>query len=99
MSKAKRAYYSDTIEKDSGDHRKLWKSFNHILHRCPAPKLPDCLSFADLAEKFGTFFIDKISLIRSSYIPCATPLLDDDSIPADRPTLLSHQHLRMKYAG
>ena len=67
MAKAKSAYYSQVIDKNSGDQRSLWKAFNQILHRRLPAKLPDCTSLAELAKTFGSFFIDKISLIRSTF--------------------------------
>ena len=70
MAKAKSAYYSKEIDKNSGDQRSLWKAFNLILHRRSPIKLPECISLADLAKTFGSFFIDKITLIRSKFPTC-----------------------------
>jgi hypothetical protein len=67
MNNAKSAHYSDIISKNSGDQRSLWKAFNEILHRCPPVRLPDCSSIQSLAEKFGSYFLDKISIIRCSF--------------------------------
>ncbi len=67
MNAAKATHYSEIIAKNSGDQRSLWKALNQILHRCPVVRLPDCSSIRSLAEAFGTYFVDKISLIRSSF--------------------------------
>ena len=74
MTKAKSTYLSDVINKASGEPRTLWASLNQILHRRPSPSLPECLSVSDLAKSFGSFFIDKISIIRSAFPTC--PLSD-----------------------
>ena len=67
MSKAKSAHYSKIIAEHSGDHRPLWQAFNKILHHCPKMHLPDHSSIAALANTFSSFFINKISIIRSSF--------------------------------
>ena len=67
MSKAKSAHYSKIIAEHSGDYGSLWKAFNKILHRCPKMHLPDHSSIAALANTFSSFFINKISVIRSSF--------------------------------
>ena len=67
MAKAKSAHFSEVIADHSGDHRSLWKAFNKILHRCPAMHLPDHSSVAALADTFGSFFINKISIIRAAF--------------------------------
>ena len=67
MSKAKSAHYSKIIAEHSGDYGSLWKAFNKILHRCPKMHIPDHSSVATLANTFSSFFIKKISVIRSSF--------------------------------
>ena len=67
MSKAKSAHYSKIISEHSGDHRYLWQAFNKMLHRCPKMYLPDHFSITALANTFSSFFINKISIIRSSF--------------------------------
>ena len=67
MSKAKSAHYSKIIAEHSGDYGSLWKAFNKILHRCPKMHLPDHSSIAALANTFSSFFINKISVILSSF--------------------------------
>ena len=67
MSKAKSTHYSKIIAEHSDNHGSLWKAFNKILHRCPKMRLPDHSSIAALANTFSSFFINKISVIRSSF--------------------------------
>ena len=67
VSKAKSAHYSKIIAELSGDHQSLWQTFNKILHGCPKMYLPDHSSIAALANTFSSFFINKISIIRSSF--------------------------------
>ena len=67
MSKANSAHYSKIIAEHSGDHRSLWQAFNKILHCCPKMYLPDHSSIAALANTFSSFFINKISITRSSF--------------------------------
>lgn len=67
MSKAKSAFFSEIIENGSADPKSLWQAFNKVLHRSVPTKLPDCTSVALLAERFGSFFIDKIAVLRSSF--------------------------------
>ena len=67
MSKAKSAHFSKILADHSGDHRSLWKAFNKILHRCPKVCLPDHTTIEAQANTFSSFFINKISLIRSSF--------------------------------
>ena len=67
ISKAKSVHYSKIIAEHSCDHQSLWQAFNKILHRCPKMYLPDHSSIAASANTFGSFLINKISIIRSSF--------------------------------
>ena len=58
---------SQQTSEHSGDHRSLWQAFNKILHRCPKMYLPDHSSITALANTFSSFFINKISIIRSFF--------------------------------
>ena len=68
LSEAKSAHYSKIIAEDFGDHWSLWQAFNEILHRCPKMCLPDHSSIAALPNTFSYFFINKISIIWSSFL-------------------------------
>ena len=61
MEKAKANVYANIILENSEDPKKLWKSISNILHRLPAPSLPENLSLKTICEKFSNFFVDEIS--------------------------------------
>ena len=67
MSKANSAHYPKIIAGYSGDYGSLWKAFNKILHHCPKMHLPDHSSIATLANMFSSIFINKISVILSTF--------------------------------
>ena len=67
MSKAKSAHYSRIIAEHSGVHQSLWQACNRILHRWAKMHLPDHFSITALANIFSSFFMNKISIIRSSF--------------------------------
>ena len=83
MSKAKAAYYDGIVSENSADQRSMWQAFNQILHRKPPGHLPDCPSISRLATMFGTFFIDKITAIRTSlpdlHVPTSAPVSSTDA--------------------
>ena len=79
MEKAKSNFNAKVILENSEDPKKLRISINNILHRFPAPSLPENLSLKTICEKFSNFFVDKITIIRSKFpddnetcIPCTT---------------------------
>ena len=45
----------------------LWKALNKFLHSCPQMHLPYHSSIAALANTFSSLFINKISVIHSSF--------------------------------
>ena len=85
ISMAKSNYYTSVIPENSTDQRSLWKAFNKILHRHPVRLLPESPSLKQLAENFGRYFSNKISLIRSSFPSSAFPNSVDSATAA--PTL------------
>ena len=96
MSKAKSAYYDGIVQDNSTDQRSRWRAFNQILHRKLPRCLPECISIGQLATRFGSFFIDKITAIRSAF-PDA-PISEDIPIPdtSDMCTLSSFQPASME---
>ena len=64
MEKAKANVYANIILENSEDPKKLWKSINNILHRFPAPSVPENLSLKTICEKN---FVDKITIIRPKF--------------------------------
>ena len=67
MEKAKANFYANIILENSEDPKKLWKSISNMLHRFPAPSLPENLSLKTICEKFSNFFVDKITIICSKF--------------------------------
>ena len=67
MDKAEANVYASIILENSEDPKKLCKSINNILHRFPAPPLPENLSLKTICEKFSNFLADKITIIRSKF--------------------------------
>ena len=61
------AHFSVVLADHSGDRRSLWKAFNKILHRCPTMHLPEHSSVAALADTFGSFCINKVSIICAAF--------------------------------
>ena len=67
MAKAKSDYYTYIVSNSSESPRQLWNCINQILHRRPAPSIPNHVSIKSLCGSFSTHFKDKISLIRSAF--------------------------------
>jgi hypothetical protein len=87
---AKCAFYQSKITDSAGDNRKIFNIANHLLHHKQEISLPSHNEPGDLANKFSSFFYEKIQKIRSSFLP-----VDLDALPvpssADRPTIASFQ--------
>ena len=66
MAKAKSDYYTNMVSNNSESSRQLWNCIHQILHRRPAPSLPNHVSIKSLCDSFSSHFKDKISLIRSA---------------------------------
>ena len=64
MTQAKSDWYTNMIELNKNKPRNLWLSINKILHRSESSPLPDHSDLTALANKFGEYFIDKITKIR-----------------------------------
>ena len=57
MEKAKANFYANIILENSEDPKKLWKSINNILHRFPAPSLPENLSLRNVHPSYDIIFL------------------------------------------
>ena len=55
------------VSNNSESPLQLWNCINQILHRRPAPSLPNHVSIRFLCNSFSSHFKDKISLIRSAF--------------------------------
>ena len=67
MAKAKSDYYTNMVSNNAESPRQLWNCTNKILHRRPAPSLPNHVSIKSLCDSFSSHFNDKISLIHSAF--------------------------------
>ena len=63
---AKENHFSSLIESNQGDQKMLFQTVNNLLYRKPIVRYPFVGSDMAIAEKFKSFFIDKIRLIRDS---------------------------------
>ena len=80
---AKIEYYQTKIETCGSDQKKLYQVMNELLHRKGPALLPAHDSSKDLADKFCTFFTEKITSMM-----CTRSQLDSITL-ADRHTILS----------
>ena len=60
-------YYRNLISDNAHDSKKLWQVLRSVLHSVPDKVLPSHASHIGLANRFATFFSDKISKIRDSF--------------------------------
>ena len=67
LYQAKCKFYTDLINDNQTDPKALWKQLNTVLHRTPVSVLPKDVSSASLANRFSTFFIDKIRNIHAGF--------------------------------
>ena len=65
MNKARREFYTNFIEENSGDQKKLFAASNRLLNRGSADCLPPTIDRAQFPEDIGKFFVQKIVNIRS----------------------------------
>ena len=63
----KTVYYRKLISNNSHDSKKLWWELHKVLHRSHGTTLPTCESLKSLADRFATFFSNKIMKIRESF--------------------------------
>ena len=71
MNKARREFYTNFIEENSGDQKKLFAASNRLLNRGSADCLPPTIDRAQFAEDFGKFFVRKIVNISSRLVSYA----------------------------
>ena len=64
---AKSQYFSNFINENSENPRRLWDTINNILHRTPAAALPESNDVKSLCEHFAKYFCDKIRTIRANF--------------------------------
>ena len=67
ITRDKSNYYRNLISDNAHDSKKLWHVLRSVLHSVPDKVLPSHASHTGLANRFVTFFSDKISKIRDSF--------------------------------
>ena len=65
--KGKCNYYTELIHENQSDPKGLGKKFYSVFQRTLVAVLPKDVSDSSLANRFSTFFIEKISKIRSTF--------------------------------
>ena len=67
VNKAKASYFRNLVRENGNDSKKLWQALRSALHSGPEAVLPSHESKKGLADRFVTFFSDKIAKIRNSF--------------------------------
>ena len=67
MTVAKSQYFSELIDENSENPRRLWDTINKISHRTPAAALPELNNIKSLFEHFAKYLFDKIRAIRTNF--------------------------------
>ena len=63
LNRNKGRFYRDLVSDNCGDGKKLWQALNRILSWSNSTVLPSFVDEKSLANRFGSFFIDKIKKI------------------------------------
>ena len=72
LNKNKGQYYQELVKENSGVGKKLWRVLRKVLDRSQVSTLPSCTDEKSLANRFGSFFIDKINKIRNTFRNCTS---------------------------
>ena len=67
MTEAKSQYFSNLIDENSENPRRLWDTINNISHRTPASALPESNNVKSLCDHFAKYLCDKIRTIRANF--------------------------------
>src|SRR5208282_5112514 len=84
-SKLKKIYHASLIAANKLQPKRLWQTVNTILHRKPSTILPSSPPTSSLADKFASFFTDKITKLHSSLSSTAdstSPHIEPPSVPS-----------------
>ena len=64
LHRAKKDYYEDKINSCEDDQKKLFAILNELMCKKPKSSLPEHTSELELAERFNSYFVNKIEKIR-----------------------------------
>ena len=95
LKEAKSEYLIRTVEDNSNDSNKLFKTINGIMHRSKPNPLPDHEDPHELANKFLDFFQDKIDNIRKNFTDDTIAAFDYDSV-TDGDYLSDFEHVSLE---
>ena len=60
-------FFSNLIDENFDNPRRLWDTINSILHKTPAVALPESNNVRSVCEHFAKYFCDKIRTIRANF--------------------------------
>jgi len=89
--KAKKLYNTSLISAAKSQPRRLWQTIDTILHRKPPKVLPSVTPTISLADKFASFFTEKITKLHSSLTSVAA-LSSPHTAPPTKPHKLGSFH-------
>ena len=81
LNRNKGRFYRDLVSENYGDGKKLWQALNRILSWSNSTVLPSFVDEKSLANRFGSFFIDKIKKIRDTFKHTRSKFLHPDKEP------------------
>ena len=88
LNRNKGCFYRDLVSENCGDSKRLWHALNRTLSWSNSTVLPSFDDEKSLANRFGSFFIDKIKKIRDTFKYTRSQVLHPDKEP---PTFCSFQ--------
>ena len=88
LNRNKGRFYCDLVSDNCGDGKKLWQALNRLLSWSNSTVLPSFVDKKSLANRFGSFFIDKIKKIQDTFKHTRSKFLHSDKEP---PTVSSFQ--------
>ena len=88
LNRNKGCFYRDLVSENCGDSKRLWHALNRTLSRSNSTVLPSFDDEKSLANRFGSFFIDKIKKIQDTFKYTRSQVLHPDKEP---PTFCSFQ--------
>ena len=94
MNNARREFYTEFVENNSHDQRKLFCATKKLLNKKSDTALPSYCDKTSLANDMGTYFIKKISDIRAEHdnnCNFTSPVSDDPDDCFDQPSAIFSQ--------
>ena len=74
-------FYRDLYSKNCGDSKRLWHAINRTLSQSNSTVLPSFDAEKSLANRFGSFFLDKLKKIRDTFNNPRSQVLHPDKEP------------------